>query len=896
VKSDDIRTSYLEFFRARDHVIERSDTIVPSNDPSLLFSSAGMVQFKPYYTGEAPVPYRRAATAQKCLRAGGKANDLDEVGKTSRHLTLFEMMGNFSFGDYFKRDAILWAWEYSTQVLKMDGDRIWASVYEDDDEAAAIWEKEVGLPASKIVRLGVKDNFWGPAGDTGACGPCSELHIDRGEAVGCGRPDCAPGCEACERYIEFWNLVFPQYDQQPDGSRPPLKNRGIDTGLGLERVAALLQGKETVFDTDGVFPIVEATQALTKVAYADVPTPFRVIADHARALSFMIADGILPGNEGRGYVERRLLRRAARFGREIGLEKPFLHRLVPTVVDLMGHQYPELVEKQLQIDKIIQTEEERFASTLARGMDLLEDLFDKMDKAGDKIVPGVDLFRMHDTFGFPLDLATDIATDRGYAVDRDGFEAEMIKQRVRARTAWAGTGEEALAPVYRVICDEVGHTEFVGYDLSGRPRTDATAACDATIVAIVRDGQRVEALSEGEEGEVVLDRTPFYASAGGQVADTGALDSPDGSAHVENVTAPVGKMTLHGVRVTRGALTVGGRVDAAINADARRATEAHHTTTHLLQAALQETLGSHAHQAGSMVAPDRLRFDFTHFEGIPAERLQDVERLVNAYVRRNVPVTIEHMPLAEAREAGAMALFGEKYEDVVRVVRVGDISAELCGGCHVTQTGVIGSFKILSEASVASGVRRIEAVCGGPCVDVLQTRERELAGAALLLTAPVDGVAARVQALIDENKRLEREVRRWKQAAATGGSVDHMANVQEVCGVKVLATEIEGQDAAGLRMVVDDLRGRLGSGVIVAATAGEGKASLCVGVSKDLTGRIQAGEVVKQLAPIVGGGGGGRPDLAQAGGKRPEKLGEALAKAPEVIAALLGAGDQHGDK
>ncbi|HEO70968.1 MAG TPA: alanine--tRNA ligase, partial [Candidatus Hydrogenedentes bacterium] len=521
--SDDIRSSYLEFFRQRDHIVERSDTIVPSNDPSLLFTSAGMVQFKPYYTGEVPIPYRRATTSQKCLRAGGKANDLDEVGKTSRHLTFFEMLGNFSFGDYFKREAIAWAWEYSTEVMKLDPDAIWVSVYEDDDEAAEIWEKEIGIPPAKIARLGVKDNFWGPAGDTGACGPCSELHIDRGEAMGCGRPECAPGCEECERFLEYWNLVFPQYEQQSDGSRPPLKNRGIDTGMGLERLAALLQGKDNVFDTDGIYPIIEATQALTKVKYVDSPVPFRVIADHARALSFMIADGILPGNEGRGYVERRLLRRASRFGRELGLDKPFLHDITQTVTDIMGHHYPELVEKCVQIEKIILTEEKRFASTLARGMDLLDALFERLDKAGEKLVSGDELFRMHDTFGFPLDLATDIAEDRGYQVDHEGFETEMAKQRQRARTAWAGSGEEALPPVHRQVREEVGSTEFIGYD---------EHTCQATIRAIIRNNERVQAVAEGDEAEVVLDKTPFYAESGGQVADTGTLDTADGSAHV----------------------------------------------------------------------------------------------------------------------------------------------------------------------------------------------------------------------------------------------------------------------------------------------------------------------------------------------------------------------------
>ncbi|NIA14987.1 MAG: alanine--tRNA ligase, partial [Nitrospiraceae bacterium] len=835
MKSDDIRASFLDFFRQRDHVVERSDTIVPSNDPSLLFSSAGMVQFKPYYTGEAPVPYRRAATSQKCLRAGGKANDLDEVGKTSRHLTFFEMLGNFSFGDYFKREAIQWAWEYSTQVLKLDPALIWVSIYEDDDEAEEIWKSEAGLPANQIVRLGAKDNFWGPAGDTGACGPCSELHLDRGEAAGCGEPDCAPGCERCERYLEFWNLVFPQFDQQADGSRPPLQNRGIDTGMGLERLAAILQDKPTVFDTDGLFPIIEATQALCKVKYEDNPAPFRVIADHARALSFLIADGVLPGNEGRGYVERRLLRRAARFGRELGLDKPFLYEVTGTVGELMGRQYPELNEKRLQIEKVILTEEERFGSTLARGMDLLEDLFEKMDKAGETVVPGEELFRMHDTFGFPLDLATDIAEDRNYAVDRDGFDAAMAKQRDQARSAWRGSGEQALAPVYRQASDEIGVTDFVGYD---------TAACPAKVVAIIRDGARVEALSDGETGEIVLDKTPFYAESGGQAGDTGVLEAPDADVRVVGAKAPLAKMTLHDAQVTRGTVRVGDEVRAQIDASKRRATECHHTTTHLLQAALQDILGDHVHQAGSLVSPERLRFDFTHFEGIDAARLQDVERMVNGFIRANMPVSISSMSLAEAREEGAMALFGEKYEDTVRVVRVDDISMELCGGCHVGQTGVIGYIKILAESSIASGVRRIEAVCGEPCVDVIQERDRALSRIAYLLNTNLEDVPGRLESLMDENKRLGREVAKWKQAAATGGAIDHLSKVQEVGGIRLLAIDVADQDAKALRLVLDNLRDRLGSGVVVLGSAAEGKVSLCVGVSKDLTSRIKAGDIV----------------------------------------------------
>ena len=873
--TDEIRASYLNFFKERGHTIERSDLLVPANDPTLMFTSAGMVQFKDYYAGTVPLPYSTAATSQKCLRAGGKANDLDEVGKTTRHMTFFEMLGNFSFGDYFKREAIQYAWEYSTEVIGIPAERIWVSVFEEDDETWDIWAKEVGFPESRLIRMGAKDNFWGPAGDTGACGPCSELHYDKGEEID---PNADPDNDPKERFMEFWNLVFPQFDQQLDGSRPPLKNRGIDTGMGLERLAALVQKKETVFDIDGIFPIIEATQSMTKVKYEDNPVPFRVIADHIRALSFLIADGVLPSNEGRGYVERRLLRRAARFGRELGLERPFLFEVSKTVADIMGHHYPEIVEKRVQIEKIIQTEEERFAGTLARGMDVLDKTFARMESDGVTTVPGSDLFKLHDTYGFPLDLATDISEDRGYTVDVEGFKAEMTGQKEKARSAWAGSGEEKLSPVYRTLMTEKGPTEFLGYE---------TTEADAEIVAIVKDGQLVDELTEGQDGEIILNRTPFYAESGGQVGDTGVLDTVDGAAHVNNTKAPIKKQNVHYVTCTAGVLRPGDKVNAKVSDDKRRLIVNHHTATHLLQAALQNVLGDHVHQAGSMVAPDRLRFDFTHFEGIDSERLRDIERLVNDYIRTNTPVTIDQKPIEEARAAGAMALFGEKYDDIVRVVTVGDISMELCGGTHVPATGVIGYFKILSESSIASGVRRIEAVCGEPCVATLQANDTTLQHIAYSLGAPLDQLEARIQSLMDENKSLQRDVQKWKQAAATGGSVDHLANAQEIKGVKVAAVQVDDQDAGGLRMLMDNLRDKIGSGVIVLASASEGKVALCVGVTNDLTKTIKAGDIVKQLAPIVGGGGGGKPDLAMAGGKDVDKVPDVISAAPGVIEGLM---------
>jgi len=875
VKSDEIRASYLEFFRQRGHVVERSDRLIPGNDPTLLFTSAGMVQFKPYYTGEVPVPYRRATTSQKCLRAGGKANDLDEVGKTSRHLTFFEMLGNFSFGDYFKREAIAWGWEFTTQVLKFPADRVWVSVYTDDDEAAMIWEKEIGVNPAHIVRLGAKDNFWGPAGDTGACGPCSELLFDRGVDID---PTATPENDPKERFLEFWNLVFPQFDQQMDGSRPPLKNRGIDTGMGLERIALLMQKKETVFDTDGIFELIKATQAIAGVPYEKNPVPYRVIADHIRALSFMTADGILPSNEGRGYVYRRLLRRAARFGRELGLEKPFLHEVSGTVVDTMGHHYAELVESRAQIARHIRVEEDRFAGTLARGMDLLANIFDKVKSSGETVVPGEELFKLHDTYGFPLDLATDMAEDRGFTVDREGFQQAMARQKEKARGAWAGSGQQAIAPIYRTLNEQLGDTEFTGY--STRQET-------ATVRAIVRDGKSADALQAGENGEVVLDKTPFYAESGGQVGDTGVLKSSEATANVSATRRLAGKMMLHGVTIANGTLKVGDKVGACVDETRRRAIENHHTATHLLQAALRQALGEHVHQAGSYVGPDRLRFDFTHFEGIAPDRLHDIERLVNDYIRQSENVVIVSKPIEEARAEGAMALFGEKYEDVVRTVRVGEISLELCGGCHVPNTGVIGCLKLVSEAALAAGVRRIEAVCGDAAIEAIQAREGQLMAAAHLLSARPDALEERIRALMDENRKLSREVDKWKQAAATGGGTDHMSRAVDVNGVKVLALQLDGLDAKALRVALDQFKDKIGSGVVVLGSAVDDKVALIAGVTKDLTGRVSAGEIVKQISPLVEGSGGGRADMAQAGGKNVAGLPAAMAAAAEVVAKLV---------
>ncbi|MCA1901956.1 MAG: alanine--tRNA ligase, partial [Candidatus Hydrogenedens sp.] len=866
MKSYEIRKSFLDFFRDRGHVIEKSDSLIPKNDPTLLFTSAGMVQFKPYYTGEVPVPYRRASTVQKCLRAGGKANDLEEVGKTSRHLTFFEMLGNFSFGDYFKREAIHWAWEYSTQIMKIKPEQIWVSVYVEDDEAFNIWNKEIGVPEKRIVRMGAKDNFWGPAGDSGACGPCSELLFDKGEEVD---PNATPENDPHERFLEFWNLVFPQYDQQPDGTRLPLKNRGIDTGMGLERMCLLLQNKPTVFDTDVLFPIIEATQQIADSTYKGNPVPFRVIADHIRALSFMTADGILPANEGRGYVWRRILRRAARFGREIGLTKPFLFQISKVVVENMGKYYPELIETQTQIEKIIHLEEERFGSTLARGMDLLRELFEDMNSKGEKQIAGDILFKLHDTYGFPLDIVKDMAEEQGFELDEKGYIDAKEKQRELTRKTWVGSGQQEISPIYHQILTQYGETEFIGY----QQHTNVS-----TIVAIIKENKIVDEIQEGEEAYIILNKTPFYAESGGQVGDTGSLTGLDGKTLIDitDTKKVLDKLFVHYGKVINGNLKVGQEVNAIINIKRRLTIQNHHTATHLLQASLRDILGEHVHQCGSLVSEERLRFDFTHFEAVGYERLLDIEKWVNEKIRADYDVEILYLPIEEAKKLGAMALFGEKYGDIVRVVKINEISTEFCGGCHVPKTGVIGGFKIISESSVSAGVRRIEAICGEPFIQWIQKTERTIKELAESLNTTPELLYDRVFQIIDENKKITKELEKWKRQALLGEGRDILKNLRTIDGINYITLQMENEDIDQARSLVDHLKDKIKSGIVVIGIKYEDKATFCVGVTKDLTNRFSSSEIVNQLAQIVGGKGGGRKDFAQAGGKNIEKFNEAI--------------------
>ncbi|HEX6989081.1 MAG TPA: alanine--tRNA ligase, partial [Bacillota bacterium] len=887
----EIRQRFLHFFERNDHRIVPSSSLVPRDDPTLLFTNAGMVQFKDVFTGKDTLPFRRATTAQKCVRAGGKHNDLENVGKTARHHTFFEMLGNFSFQDYFKRDAVRFAWEFLTVDLGLPRDRLWATIYRDDDEAHDLWVELTEIPPERIVRLGEKDNFWA-MGDTGPCGPCSEIVIDRGPEHSCGRPDCALDTCGCDRWLELWNLVFMQYDRAGDGTLTPLPKPSIDTGMGLERIASVLQHVNSNFDTDLFRPIMEATEQLTGRRYdrGEAGFPFRVIADHARACTFLVADGVFPSNEFRGYVLRRILRRAVRFGRLLGLDRPFLHELAPVVGGIMGEAYPEVVQRVDYVTEVIRQEEERFHRTLNQGMTLLDELIERTRAEGRDTIAGDDAFMLYDTYGFPLDLTIDAAEERGLAVDRDGFERAMAEQRDRARRAREDDLDLAADSPLVAALEGVPPTEFVGYE---------HLAVQARVLAVIRgdDAQRLDAAGPGD-GRIglVLDRTPFYAEGGGQVADTGllvAVPDQDGPAaggrvsdlefRVEDTRRFFGGRILHWGRVTRGRIRAGQPLRAAVDADRREDVMRNHTATHLLHRALKVVLGEHANQAGSLVAPDRLRFDFTHFDALAPEQLRRIEDLVNQQVLAGTDVRWYETSLREAREAGATALFGEKYGERVRVVRIGNFSMELCGGTHVSNTGHIGLFKIVSEGSVGSGLRRIEALTGRGALGYVRDLEDRLQDAAARLRATPAEVPQRVAEAIARQRELEREVERLR-ARQAGDAVDDLAaGARQVGDTKVVVARAPVAGADALRRLSDALRARLGSTLVVLGAVDDGKVQFVAAATPDLVRRgVHAGRLLGQVARAAGGGGGGRPDMAQAGGREPSKLDEALALAERL--------------
>ena len=862
--SNELRKAFLDFFSEHGHEVVASSPLVPGNDPTLLFTNAGMVQFKDVFLGDEKRKYVTAASSQRCVRAGGKHNDLENVGYTSRHHTFFEMLGNFSFGDYFKREAIQYAWEFLTETLGLPEERLWVTVFEDDDEAADIWLKEMQVDPTRFSRLGAKDNFWA-MGDTGPCGPCSEIFVDHGEDVA-GGPPGSPD-EDGDRYVEVWNLVFMQFDRSADGTMNPLPKPSVDTGMGLERIAAVMQHVHSNYQIDLFANLIQATADVLGVEN-DGSSSLNVIADHIRACSFLIVDGVLPGNEGRGYVLRRIIRRAIRHGKKLGTDEPFFHKLVAPLVKEMGDAYPELAKAQAHVEKVLAKEETRFAETLDQGMEILEAAIADLDG---KQLPGDIVFKLYDTYGFPVDLTADIARERELSIDELGFEQAMEAQRDRARAS----SKFGIAGGDELKVD--AHTEFLGY-----AGTEAT--CE--IVALFRDGVAVEQLDDGDEAAVVLASTPFYAESGGQIGDTGILVD-DGKLFRVDDTQKSGDANVHFGSVEQGTLKVGDALEAVVDAERRQAIRLNHTATHLMHAALRRVLGEHVTQKGSLVAPDRLRFDFSHYEGVTPEQLQEIEDLVNAEIRKNIAADTDLMTYDDAIESGAMALFGEKYGDKVRVLRLGDFSVELCGGTHVERTGDIGVFKITHEGGVASGVRRIEAVTGAGAMAWIDANQRTLNELSGMLRSTPDLAAAKVEQLLSQNKELERKLATAKHVLITGERSGEDDNVREIAGIKVLVSRVDGIDAKSMRDAVDRAKDKLQNAIVVFASVDDGKVRLAAGVTKNNTDKIKAGDLIKPIAEQVGGKGGGRPDFAQAGGNDPSRLDSALESVPAWVAEQL---------
>jgi alanyl-tRNA synthetase len=864
MKSAEIRQRFLDYFADNGHAKVASSPLVPGNDPTLLFTNSGMVQFKDVFLGKEQRPYTRATTSQRSVRAGGKHNDLENVGYTARHHTFFEMLGNFSFGDYFKRDAIRYAWELLTDVYKLPKQKLWITVYETDDEAYDIWTKEIGVPKDRVTRIGDKpggpkyqsDNFW-QMGDTGPCGPCSEIFYDHGPGI----PGGPPGSHDADgdRYIEIWNLVFMQFNRDDKGALHPLPKPSVDTGMGLERIAAVLQGVHSNYEIDLFQDLIRAAARETHTKDLS-SNSLKVIADHIRATSFLIVDGVIPGNEGRGYVLRRIIRRAIRHGYKLGQKEPFFHRLVDDLAKAMGDAYPELVRDKERVKQILRTEEERFAETLENGMRVLESALREQESGSHKILDGETVFQLYDTFGFPVDLTADIARERNVVIDYGGFEAAMERQRERARAASKFRMDAGVEYAG-------GPTEFHGYD---------TLTLEGTVVALYREGAKTEEIGAGDSAVVVLDRTPFYAESGGQVGDRGELAGVAGTFVVDDTQKVQADVFGHKGSMKAGKLKVGDKVLAAVDATARSRAAWNHSATHLMHAALRKVLGGHVQQKGSLVDPHRTRFDFSHHEPMTDAEVRAVEELVNREIRKNVDVAARVMKYDDAIKAGAMALFGEKYGDEVRVIGMSDFSTELCGGTHVRRTGDIGFFKIVAESGVAAGIRRVEAVTGEGALEWVQAREAKLAEAARALKASPEDLAPRIAQVLDNVRALEKELARLKSKLASSQGDDLIAAAEEVKGMKVLAATLEGADAKTLRETLDKLKDKLKSAAIVLASADGGKVSLIAGVTPDLMARVKAGELVNFVAQQVGGKGGGRPDMAQAGGTEPAKLPEAL--------------------
>lgn len=879
MKGKEIRSKYLKYFENHGHTIEDSSSLVPKDDPTLLFTNAGMVQFKTVFMGEDKRDYVRAVTSQRCVRAGGKHNDLENVGYTARHHTFFEMLGNFSFGDYFKAEAIRFAWDFLTVELAISPENLWVSIFEDDDEAHELWEQIEDLPKGRIVRMGEKDNFWA-MGDTGPCGPCSEIHIDQGPEAGCGKPDCVLGCD-CDRYLELWNLVFMQFNRAQDGTMTKLPKPSIDTGMGLERVAAVLQGKYNNYDSDLFAPIMGKLEELSGKKYGQNgqdATAMRVIADHARATAFLVADGILPSNEGRGYVLRRIMRRAVRYGKYLGLDKAFLDEVTATVIDEMVEAYPHLQNSRSLLTKVVNNEEERFRETLEHGLLLLDEELNKLSP--EEEIPGNFIFKLYDTFGFPFDIVRDVALERGFGFDEQGFVDEMTKQREKSRKSRKDDGVKLLEAGVKNLAAVGKFTEFVGY------KEYSVVTVVDTLLA--EDGSMVESLGVGEKGKMFTVKTPFYAESGGQVGDTGQATWQDGEAAIRATSVEGEKIVLHELEVMRGELTVDKEISLTVEVDRRKAIAAHHSATHLLHAALREVLGDHVKQAGSLVEEARLRFDFTHFSPLSPEEIERIEYLVNERIWESCEVGTRLLSKEDALSEGATALFGEKYDDEVRVVSIADFSKELCGGTHVGTTGEIGLFKIQSEVGIASGVRRIEAVAGRAAFAFVQGMcKREQQTLAALSAGSTSEIVGKVQGLLKNQKALEKQVAELSGQLASSDLDSLLSAALEVGGLKVISAEIPLDSPKTLREVGDKVRDKLDSGVAVLGGRINNKAALLAIVSKDLTKKIKAGDLINKIANVVGGKGGGRPDMAQAGGPMVDKLPEAIKKVPEAVRDLL---------
>ncbi len=876
MQSNEIREKFLQYFESKGHKRLRSSSLIPESDPTLFFTNAGMVQFKNIFLGHEKSSSSRATTSQKCMRVSGKHNDLENVGRTHRHHTFFEMLGNFSFGDYFKEEAIEFAWEFLTCEMKIDPKRLWVSVFHEDDEAAEIWEKKIRVPASRIVRLGEKDNFWS-MGEEGPCGPCSEIHFDHGLKYSCGKPTCQVGCD-CDRFMEIWNLVFMQFNRQASGEMIPLPKPSVDTGMGLERLAGVVQGVFSNYSSDLFTPIVREIEKRVKHAYgkdekADIS--IRVLADHIRACTFLIGDGVQPSNEGRGYVLRRILRRAIRHGRLLGMREAFFYLLADTVIAEMQSAYPELNKHKKFISSVIQAEETRFLETLEKGLEMIQYEISEQRKQGNHCLAGDIIFKLYDTFGFPVDLVQTIAEEEKFTVDMEGFEAAMMGQRATGRKAWKGSGQERVAGVYQELAQKGLCSEFLGYQ---------NLVADSKVIALIRNGELAKEVKEGDEVDVICEKSPFYGESGGQVGDEGQITNPHFKMEVQDTQKPLGDLIVHQGVVKKGRLKVGETVKLEVNPAHRTPTKLHHTATHLLHAALRQILGDHVRQAGSLVAPDRLRFDFSHFEPVSEEDLERIESLVNEKIRADLPVQKLEMAYDDAMKTGAMALFGEKYGDKVRVLKMGDFSTELCGGTHVDRTGEIGFFKITQESSVAAGIRRIEAVTGSLALAYCRKLERTLKGLAQQLKVGVEELSPKVEKITEQLKKFEKEIAQVRSKLLSGGSgQDFLQNVKEKNGIKLIAVKSDTEDMKTLRGFSDQVIAKLGHGIALVACVAEGKITLILRVTKNLSDRFQAGELIKPLAQIVEGSGGGRPEMAQAGGPKVEKLEEVFAKFYELI-------------